>query len=167
MWSCTENIRQFIPSSMVLACHLNILLCITWKVRITEWTFAGRNVQKPLQQQEKTSRYTTFHSLSGHATCWCRHTLEICPSGWTETTFFFIYATLHNASLHCVGYTQCTSSHKLLQSKPSACSINHQCLLSESVRTCLALRPQISQQQTRTPAATTKDLHGGLEKVSR
>lgn len=34
--------RQFIQSSTVPVWHLNILLCITWKFGVTEWTFASR-----------------------------------------------------------------------------------------------------------------------------
>lgn len=91
----------------------------------------GRNEQEPLQQQEKTSS-NSAHSLRGHTTC--SHTRSWDLSLWVGRKHSVIHATLHNASLDCIGYWQCSSSRKLaglLPSKPSAQSPNRQSLLSE------------------------------------
>lgn len=106
----------------------------------------------------------TFCSFSPRAHNLLAHTLlRSVPVGGQEALRY----TLHNASLDCVGYWQCSSSRKLaglLPSKPSARSPYRRSLLSECVLTCLALTPKSEHQQARAPAAIALDLHRGLKK---
>lgn len=155
------------PEFNGVVCHLNILLCITWKVRVIEWIFAvhWEEMSKSLcSSRKKTSRHSA-HSLRGRTTC--SHTRSWDLSLWVGRKHSVIHATLHNASLDCVGYWQCSSSRKLaglLPSKPSARSPYRRRLLSECVLTCLALTPKSEHQQARAPAAIAIDLHRGLKK---
>lgn len=107
--------RQFIQSSMELVCHFNILLCITWKVEVVEWTFAVHWAEMRRSHYSSRKNIKIYRPISfppcTHTTCSHAHTLEIRPCGWTEN-HFLIHATLHNASLHCVGYRQHTQQYQ-------------------------------------------------------
>lgn len=110
----------------------------------------GRNEQEPSRQQGKHQDIPP-HFIPSLDTQLARvHTRARTQSWdlslWVDRNHFLIPTTLHNASLHCVGYNQRSSRRYklagLLRGRPAARSPNHKSLLAASVLTCLALRPK-------------------------
>lgn len=158
MWLSAENMRQFLQSSLLLVCHLNILLCITWKVRVIEWTFAVHWAEMCQSLYSNRENIKIYHLISA---AHCTHNLL----GWTHTgdLSLWVDTTTSLSTLPCIMPAcagKATATTGLLQSKPTARS-PCQSLSSLCVLTCLALRPESQHQQARTPTATDIDLHPG------
>lgn len=102
----------------------------------------GWIVREPLQQQQKNVKIYHHISFSPCTRSLLAHAYTLSrsvPVGGQN--HFLIHATLHNASLHCVGYRQCTSSHKVSSNswassaRRAACSPNPQ----SAFRVCVDL----------------------------
>lgn len=83
VWSSTENMSQFIQSSMALLSHLSI----TWKVRVIEWTFALRcaeTCKRLFKWREKRWDIPPHFTLPLHQELARTHSGE--PSLWVDRT---------------------------------------------------------------------------------